>query len=182
VLRDPVERLLSLRNFPIFRNRRNSALTASEPGSGRSLPPSHQNNSGEDLSSDLDNGMARQLAGSITAAGNGTYLRDEGGVRVPITGTEVVRLAVANLRRLDFVGFADTLDLAYARVAHEFGLPQAPGALPRRGTSCVRHPPGNLTIADAPHETETEINRLIQLDLQVFAAARDSQMFVDLSS
>jgi hypothetical protein len=182
VLRDPLERLLSLRNSSICRRQRgNPASVAPEPGSAGSSPLPDEGFWAGDLNCDLDNGMARQLAGSIVATGDGTYLRDEGGVRRPIRATDVVHLAMANLGRLDFVGFADALDIAYARVAHEFGLPQAPGALPRRSTSCVQRPPVTLAIAGASPDIEAEFSRLIQLDRQVFAFARAAQMPIDVS-
>jgi hypothetical protein len=182
VVRDPLERIVSLHASGIFPQPGNPASAVPPLESALSPPLANQNIWAEDLNCNLDNGMARQLAGPITAAGNGIYLRDEGGIRTPIPGAEIVRLAVANLRRLDFVGFADALDIAYARVAHEFGLPQAPGALPRRSSSCTQREPFTLAVSKASPGIAAELAHLIQLDRQVFAVARAGQKSTDITS
>ncbi len=173
VLREPRERLLSLLKVSDRHVLLGDGPLLARSGSvaGRTAPP-YQDTRLASLYQALDNGMARQLAGSVGVASDGTYLREEGDARRPITGMEVVGLAAGNLCRLDLVGFTDELDTVYARVAHEFGLPQASGTLPRRGAPGPEGSPAGSTGTDVSASFEQQLNRLTELDRQVFALAR----------
>jgi hypothetical protein len=177
VLRDPVERLRSLCNAGVVSLATgHPELAASASGSAdlSAIIP-YQWGWGGDLRGAFDNAMARQLAGWITVASEGGYLKEEGGVRTPIPACEVVRLATANLRLLDFVGFTSELDTAYARVADEFGLSQASGTLPRRGRSSTPRPTAWPAGPDTTAGLEAELSCLTDLDRQVFALALAAQ-------
>jgi hypothetical protein len=162
VLRDPVERLLSLRDSGLLPG---SAGDAGPGSAGSPRVLSHQGVKG--LRQILDNGMARQLAGSIAVTDDGTYLSEKDGVRTVLAPSEIVRLALTNLAGLDFVGFSDELDMAYARIAHDFGLPQAAGALPRRRASAATRSHAGPVMTNASLEAGPELSRLTELDEQI---------------
>jgi hypothetical protein len=123
VLRDPVQRLRFLCGLPIER--------AGTPESARPDAAMRESLAPRPASflQELDNGMARRLAGRVTVERPGSYVVRREGVRHSIAAADVIEMAVRNLRRCDFVGDARDLDLAYARIAHDVGLSQASGAL-----------------------------------------------------
>jgi hypothetical protein len=165
VLREPRERLRSILRSVLHRPAPCSALP---PQSGAAAPPP-----GAWMEADgdvLDNGMVRQLAGAVATADGYTYVRDEEGARIRVPRADLVPLALANLRRLDLIGFTDELDTVYARIAHEFGLSQASGALPRRGVHCATG--AHDRLADRLTGLDAELGRFVELDAQVYAQAR----------
>jgi hypothetical protein len=165
VLREPRERLRSILRSVLHRPTPCSGMPlqsdAAAPSAGAWM---------ETACDVLDNGMVRQLAGAIATADDDIYVRDEQGVRIRVARADLVALALANLRRLDLIGFTDELDTVYARIAHEFGLSQASGALPRCGAACGTG--AHDRSADRPAGLDAELGRFVELDAQVYTQAR----------
>jgi hypothetical protein len=154
VLRDPRERVRSLFRF---------------------LPPRRARALAAPCRAALDNDMARRLAGRIGVTADGIYLLEESGAPMPIGGADIVRLAWSNLGRLDFHGFTDRLDMAYARVAHDFGLPQAAGTLPRRNGRTAAEPGGFESFEQQlTASLGAELGRLVEFDSMIYELARRS--------
>lgn len=166
VLRDPRDRLLS-----IWRASQAVARGAFGEGDRSGSEPGH---GPEGRPFPYANDMVRRLVGTVTVDADGTYLNDAGDAAAPLTGIEAVRLALTNLASLDFVGFIECLDTAYAQVAQAFGLPQAAGTLPRRNASAQSFLScwGDKGEAHGMPMSREDLERLTELDEMLYAMAR----------
>lgn len=174
VLRAPKERVLSLHRF--WRRHSAEFVETHAPAGPRFARErgllEFLRSASEPPRGAMDNFVARRLAGSVEVSPEGAFTRTEEGRARPISGMEVVELALRNLRGLDLVGFADRLDDAYARVAAAFGLPPVE-RLPRLNTRDELRP--GLEPAEAEPvtpEVEAELDRLTDLDRMVYRLAR----------
>jgi Sulfotransferase family len=174
VLRPPKERVLSLYRF--WRRHTAEFIEAHAPAGPR-FAREHGlleflRSASEPPRGDIDNFVARRLAGSVEVTPEGAFTRTEDGRARPISGMEVVELALRNLRSLDLVGFADRLDDTYAGVAAAFGLPPVE-RLPRLNTRHeLRAGLEPAEMEPVTPEVDAELNRLTDLDRMVYRLAR----------
>ncbi len=171
VLRDPVERLLSLYTFwkrhqdPTKAQLR-IAMDADLLGFLRSTDPH--------VRAGIDNAMARQLFGNALIAPDGgwTSVLPAKDAPSPLSDTDITAGALANLDHCDAVGFMTDLPALYCRVCADLGwvAGDAPGRLNARDTP---HP--DLRDASPPEavtpQVQAELERLTRLDRVVYEAA-----------
>lgn len=89
-----------------------------------------------------------------------------------MAAAELVERALANLRRIDFVGVSEDLGGLYARIAGPWRLPPVPtlarlNTRERRDVALVPARPATVTAA-----AEALIERMTALDRPVYALAR----------
>jgi hypothetical protein len=172
VLRDPIERVLSL--FEYWRSFRPSfvaehGLLGPRLARERGLLGFLRSEEVE-VTISINNAMVCHLAGNAMpiGAGFGT-LTSEG--RDPLAPEALLATALAALRQFDVVGETGALDRVHDRVAPIFGMP--PGPLPRlNATHAASAFHEVLPRAAVTPEITQELLRLTRLDRELLAAAR----------
>lgn len=121
----------------------------------------------------IDNQIARYLAGHVSVWRDGVYRHLVDGAAVAdLTGLEVVQRALTNLLSVDLIGFVETIDEVYARIAREFHLPPVE-RLERMNTRQEERPGLEQTREEEiTPEITRELNRLTQFDAMVVNLAR----------
>lgn len=172
VLRDPIERILSLfeywRSFrPDFAARHNLL----GPRLARELGLLGFLRSEEiEVTTSVNNAMVCHLAGDALPLGDGFgTLASQG--REAIPDEVLLARAFTALRHFDCVGETSALDRVHARVAAVFGMPQ--GTLPRVNATHAPSPYHEpLPREPVTPEAMAELRRLTRLDRLLLAAAR----------
>lgn len=177
LLRDPVERIVSLWRFW---RRIGFSFPAPAPGpaAARAAPDlaSFLRSTAPEVANAVDNAMARELVGLIFPRPGGWMIADRAGRERPITPAETLSGAREALMGFALVGFTEAgLGAAHAAVAADLGLaPPATPEPPRLNTAeearadlVGPEPRPALTEAD-----RAELDRVTVLDRAVHAFAR----------
>jgi len=172
VLRDPVERLLSL--YVFWKRHRDRSLPELREAMEKDLLGFLR--SPEPLvRAAVDNAVARQLFGTALIAPDGSWFTPASGegTRARLPEEEVLAGALGNLAACDVVGVMEDLSAFYRQVCA--ALAMTPGADPGRLNTRDNPPPG-LREAPPPEpltpEIRAELDRLTRLDRVVYEAAR----------
>lgn len=166
VLREPRARLLSLYHFlarhrpeVIAEKKLRAAAIAREHGLLDFLRHPHAEVRGH-----VQNHMTCVIAGDYRPIGANLYATPWGGRSGAIGGTALLRLALENLRRIDFVTSVERLEHDRPRLMAALGLPDT-GPIARENTreliNAVVEPRAETEI---PPEAQAELMRLTELD------------------
>ncbi len=174
VLRDPVERVLSLYHYwrrfrPDFIERH--GLTGPRLARERGLLSFLRSTEAE-VTISIDNAIACHLAGNAMPLGEGRFGTLTSRGADPLEPEVVLDKARAALQACDWVGETNALDALHARVAPVIGL--APGPLPRRNSRDTTNPYQEEAREEpvTPEIAET-LARLTRLDAALLAFARE---------
>jgi hypothetical protein len=166
VLREPRARVVSLYHF-LARHR--PEVIAAQKLRAAAIAREHSlldflRHPDAEVRGHLQNHMTCMLAGDYRPIGANLYTTPWGGKRGAIGGTALLRLALENLRRIDFVTSVERLEHDRPRLMAAIGLPDT-GPITRENTreqinAVVEHRPET----EASPEAQAELMRLTELD------------------
>ena len=166
VLREPRARVLSLYHF-LARHRpeviAERKLLAADIAR-RSTLLEFLRHPDPEVRASLQNHITCAIAGDYRPVGANLYTTPWAGRHGAIGGTALLRLALANLRKIDFVTSAERLEHDRPRLMAALGLPD-PGPLPRENTrelvSVILEPRPEPEVTP---DAQAELSRLTELD------------------
>lgn len=159
VLRDPVDRVVSLHSF--F-NGIDERLVAQDRGAllaRRLTLEEFARSSDPDAEAYVLDAQTWQLAFDPTVPTRHRWRH--------LTGEELLGVALRNLARMEVVGLFEELDRAFERISRRFRLPEA-ARLPH-----FLRTPGRPRLRDIPEETRRLIADRVGLDLRLYEEAAD---------
>jgi hypothetical protein len=174
LLRDPKDRLVSLYHF--YARHRDEVIARldlhEQRIARRSTLAEFLRNPDARLRAVTHNALTCALAGDVRPVGRDRYRMAWDSEAVTISAAELLERALANLRRLDAIGFAERLDQDRPRLMDALGLPDS-GPLPRENTrdleSDLLEP---RPWPEITPEAQAELNRATELDRMLYRLAR----------
>jgi hypothetical protein len=173
VLRDPIERLLSLyyfwkRHTDEFINKFSADfLRMTKDGTLLDF----LRNSHPMILHAAHNAMVRQLAGAVKTTASGYGLMKSGETAESVTEAQLMSLALKNLLSFDVVGNTSELSLVYERVASVFGMKSYP-SIPKINTrEDVDEHVGPVTPEPITPEIQALLEEKTRLDRMLYQLA-----------
>jgi hypothetical protein len=117
------------------------------------------------------NAMVRQLAGAVTTTANGYGLMKNSKTVEWITEAQLMSLALKNLLSFDVVGYTSELSLVYDRVASVFGMKTYPSMLKLNTREDVNENLGPVTLEPITLEIQALLEEKTRLDRMLYQFA-----------
>ena len=170
VLREPRERILSLYHY-LARHREDQAEARNMRSAiiaRRSTLAQFLRHQDLEVRESLQNHMTCRLAGDYRPIGKNRYVASWQDASAAINGPTLLRMAINNLAKLDFVTTVERLELDRSRLMHVLGLPDL-GPLPRDNTQHLISKVLELRAMPEPGpEEQKELFRLTELDRMLY--------------